>query len=261
MWERPAEEMRPEQIVAARDGSGCAFMPVGPAFEWHSFHLPIGADALIAEAVCRSVARRVGGIWFRPLSFGLDSWRGEDLREQWGFAPDERVFGMRFPELPVCSEYCETEEMSSAVRNRLHALRRTGFRHVFVVNHHGGRGQFEMLDAVAADASREDFAVRAVRTYEFNDLQEESLLVGGHAGLAETTWVLAFRPELVELAKVPEGELSVRRTGILHRRPAIEARHNPRNVSADVAARLRQRVLDRFADYVRERACLPDPLP
>jgi len=252
MSERPAEEMRPEEILAARDRSGSAFVPVGPMFEWHSFHLPMGTDALVAEAVCRSAAGRVGGIWFRPLSFGLDAWRSEEQLEQWGFAPDDRVFGMRFPELPICSEYCECEEMEAAVRNRLHALRETGFRDVFLVNHHGGEGQFDLLDAVAEDCSDDGFAVYSLRTYQFNDLDEESLRVGGHAGLAETTWVLAFRPDLVDLTRQEGGELSVRRTGILHRSPTVEAQYNPRNASAAVAAALRERVVKNFANFVTE---------
>lgn len=254
--EPPAEEMRPDEVLAARDRSGCAFVPVGPVFEWHSFHLPLGTDALIAEALCREVADRLGGIWFRPLSFGLDAWRSEEQLQQWGFAREDRVFGMRFPELPVCSEYCETREMEAAVRNRLTALRRTGFRHVFLVNHHGGEGQFDLLDEVAEDCSDDEFMVHSVRTYQFNDLDEESLRVGGHAGLAETTWVLAFRPELVDLTRQEDGELSVRRTGILHRSPTVEARYNPRNASAALAAELRRRVLQNFLDYVTKAADL-----
>jgi creatinine amidohydrolase len=251
---RPAEEMRPGEILAARDRSGCAFVPVGPLMEWHSYHLPVGTDGLIAEAICRLAAGQVGGVWFRALSFGMDAWRGPEQLRAWGFDADERVFGMRFPELPVTSEYCEPAEMRAAVANRLTALRGSGFRHAFLLNHHGGSGQFDLLDQVAAEASSGSLCVHSCRTYEFKDLDDERLRVGGHAGLSETTWVLAFRPELVDLTRQPEGELSVRKTGILHGQPTIEANHNPRCASMDLACALRQRVVDNFTRFVREQA-------
>jgi len=253
MSSRSADEMRPHEVVAARERSGCAFVPVGPTFEWHSFHLPLGTDALVAEALCRAAAEQVGGIWFRPLSFGLDAWRTDEELVQWGFQPGDRVYGMRFPEVPITSEYAERDEMAAAVRNRLTALRGSGFRHAFLVNHHGGRGQFALLEALAQECSAEGFTVHAVRTNQFNDLREESLRVGGHAGLSETTWVMAFRPELLDLSQQADGELSVRHTGILHRTPTIEPQWNPRNASMAVACALRERVTENFVRFVRDR--------
>ncbi len=140
--------------------------------------------------------------------------------------------------------------------NRLVALRGTGFRHVFLVNHHGGRGQFATLEALAQERSAEDFAVHAVRTYKLSDVQDESMRVGGHAGLSETTWVLAFGPELVDLSHQEDGELSVRHTGILHNRPTVEEKWNPRRASAAVAAALRESVVKNFVRLVREQAGL-----
>ncbi len=255
--ERPAEEMRPGEIIAARQEAGCAFVPVSPAFEWHSFHLPVGTDALVAEGVCRAVAARVGGIWFRPLSCGLDAWRSEDELLQWGLEGAGKVFGMRFPGLPVCSEYCEEEGLRRAVGNRLLAVRESGFRHAFLVNHHGGRGQVATLEGIAAEHGTDSFGVQAVTTHQFNDLDAESLRVGGHAGLSETTWVLAFRPELVDLSRQEDGPLVVRETGILHRVPVIESEHNPRNASVALAHELRERVVANFEAHVRRITTAP----
>ena len=256
MSSRPAEEMRPHEVIAAREASGCAFVPVGPMFEWHSFHLPLGTDGLVAEAVCRLAAERVGGIWFRTLSFGLDAWRTADELRAWGFREDERVYGMRFPDVPLCSEYCEAPEMTAALRNRLFAVRGCGFAHAFVVNHHGGKGQFATIEALAKELSDDAFHVHALTTYRYGDLNEESLRVGGHAGLSETTWLMAFRPELVDMTQQQDGELSVRHTGILHRTPTIEEKWNPRHASITVACALRHRVVDNVVRIVKEKAGL-----
>jgi len=250
--DRPAEEMRPDEVLAARDKSGCAFVPVSPAFEWHSYHLPLGTDALVAEAVAREGARCAGGVWFRPLSLGLDEWRPKERLLPWGFESDDKVFGMNFPELPIRSEYCRPPEMKATVTNRLDAIRGCGFRHAFVVVSHGGVGQFPTLRELALECTSDDFQVHACRTGQFNTLSHETLRVGGHAGLSETTWLMAFRPELVDLSRLPEGELSVRSFGILHSRPTIEAQYNPHNVRFDLANALRRNVVENLSRYVRE---------
>lgn len=248
----PAEEMLPGEILAARDRCGCAFVPVSPAFEWHSFHLPPGTDALVAEGVARAGAEAVGGIWFRPLSFGLDEWRPEEQLLAWGFEKDDRIFGMNFPDLPLASEYCEPEEMCAAVTNRLRALRACGFRHAFIVVSHGGTGQFPTLEALAERSGDESLAVHACRTGQFNTISHEQMRVGGHAGLSETLWLMAFRPELVDLDQQPKGPLTVRTSGILHRRPDIEARYNPRRVDPELARALHDSVVENIGKYVRQ---------
>ncbi len=146
---RPANQMLPREIIEAREKSSCAFVPVSPVFEWHSFHLPMGTDALIAEGIAAAMAERVGGIYFPPLSFGLDEYRPKDQLLAWGFKKTDKVFGMRFPDLPLSSEYCHVPEMSMAVANRLEAIRQSGFKFAFIVNNHGGAGQFDLLEHIA----------------------------------------------------------------------------------------------------------------
>jgi len=251
---KPAEEMRPGEVLAAVSRGPYAFVPVSPTFEWHSFHLPMGTDALIPQEMARIMAGRVGGIWFRPLSFGLDAWRDPQEKKEWGIRDDEEVYGMNFPELPVWSEYSEKPEMVSAVKNRLKPLSRCGVKHAFLMNHHGGKGQFETIEELAKEYTNEKMKVHAIRTYQFNDLKEEDGFYGqgGHAGWSETTWLLAFRPELVDLDEQEEGELSVRKTGILHETPTIDAKWNPRRVSLSVADKLRQRAIANFEQYIRK---------
>ena len=249
---RSAEEMRPGEITEAIQKGPYAFIPVSPMFEWHSFHLPMGTDALITEELARQVSSRVGGVRFRPLSFGLDAWRTKDEKERWGFNQDEEVYGMNFPDLPLKSEYCEKEEMILAIKNRLKAISGCGIKHVFLMNHHGGKGQMKLIEDLADQNSDQQMKVHAIKTYQFNDLNEDEGFygVGGHAGYSETTWLMAFRPELVDLSQQKEGKLSVRQTGILHNTPQIEPEWNPRNVNKKVAENLRQRVIDNFIEYI-----------
>ncbi len=249
---RPAEEMRPGEIIQAIAQGPFAFIPVSPMLEWHSYHLPLGVDALVSEGVARQICHITGGVWFRPLSFGLDSTRNGEQLAMWGFNQDEQVYGMNFPDVPLASEYCLRPEMIAAVRNRLAILARMKVKHAFIINHHGGAGQVETLQEIAAQATTATLRVHAVRTYQFNDLTEAEGFygVGGHADYSETLWLLAFRPELVDVSTLPEGELAVRKYGILHNKPVIEARWNPRNVDVKVAQLLNRRVVDNFVKYI-----------
>jgi creatinine amidohydrolase/Fe(II)-dependent formamide hydrolase-like protein len=158
---------------------------------------------------------------------------------------------MRFPDLPLSSEYCEPPELRAAVTNRVQAVAASGFRHAFIVNNHGGRGQMDELKGLADELDAEACRVHFCPTYRFCDLDAKELRTGGHAGVSESTWLLAFRPELVDLCEQEEGELQVARTGILHNEPRIPPEWNPRRVSLEVAHALRARVTANFAAHVR----------
>jgi creatinine amidohydrolase/Fe(II)-dependent formamide hydrolase-like protein len=253
---KPADEMRPGEFIEAIQRGPYAFIPVSPTFEWHSFHLPMGTDALISQELSKITAGRTGGIWFRPLSLGLDAWRTPDDKRKWGFQPEENVYGMNFPDLPLKSEYCESEEMIKIVRNRIKALEGSGIKHVFLINHHGGKGQFNTVDQIANETTSEGMKVHGIKTYQFNDLTADEgwFGVGGHAGYSETTWLAAFRPELIDLNEQKKGALSVRHTGILHATPEIEAKWNPHQISFEVANRLRERVVKNFIHHISETA-------
>jgi creatinine amidohydrolase/Fe(II)-dependent formamide hydrolase-like protein len=256
MPSQPAELMRPAEIIAARNAFSAAFVPVSPCFEWHSYHLPLATDALIAEGVCRGIVQRLGGVHFSPLSFGLDETRPEKQLLEWGFDRSDSVYGMRFPALPLCSEYCRPEEMRAAVRNRLEAIRGSGFRYAFLVNNHGGSGQVETLEELARETDGPEMRVWSVRTGQFLSFQHESLRTGGHAGKSETLLLAAFRPELVDLTQLPEGSLEVREMGILHGKPTIPAEHNPREVKLAIANEVRRSILDGFERFIREQCDL-----
>ena len=111
---------------------------------------------------------------------------------------------------------------------------------MFLLNHHGGEGQIPAIEELGKELTDDDMAVHGLKTYQFNNLTREDGFfgVGGHAGYSETTWLMAFRPELIDLTRLDPGELSVRDMGILHSKPAIEEKWNPGNVSSLVANRL-----------------------
>lgn len=251
---KPYYEMKPDEIIRARELSGCVFIPVSP-IEWHGPHLPMGTDALISESICRLVAEKINGVYFNALFLGTDAFRSEEELLNLGFNKKDKVFGMNFPCLPLVSEYCDKEKMKSCVKGRLEFVKESKFRTAFVVNHHNGLGQSESLKEVCDYFNSEDFNCEYVYSYRFYSLEENCLKIeiGGHAGLSETNWLLAFRPELVDLSKIPNGELNVRDKGLYHYQPIIEEKYNPRYASKAIADDLRNNIVNNFIKYINDK--------
>jgi creatinine amidohydrolase/Fe(II)-dependent formamide hydrolase-like protein len=260
---RLIEEMRPREIERVVKGSGIVFVPVSPRYEWHSYHLPTGVDGILAEEISKHLAERCDGLYFRCLPLALDEIRSVETKTQWGLDTNATVYGMNFPAVPLGSEYCEPAAMTAVLAGRLTALKRSRFRYVFLVNQHGGTGQQPTLERVATEWTSEGFAVRLVKGPRpakvlagIEPSRARYLRVGGHAGVAETIKVLAFRPDLVDLNELPEGELKVAEVGILHDKPVIPSEFNPRTVSKqtlfELTAQWREAFLDSMAAEVRD---------
>jgi len=247
---KPITEMRPREILAARDRTGIIFIPVSPAFEWHSYHLPVGTDAIIAEEISRLVAERVDGLYFPVMSFGMDAWRSPEQKARWGLPAGEPIFGMSFPGLPLVSEYSEKEEMIKALANRFDSARKNGFRYVFIVNNHGGQGQAKSLNEFARTHDTPECRVCYIQVQSLP--MPEGLGTGGHANLDnETAMLVGFRPDLADMSELPAGELPVPEYGILHGKPVIEPEKNPRNTSLLGAHERRNRLVDELTKLVR----------
>jgi creatinine amidohydrolase/Fe(II)-dependent formamide hydrolase-like protein len=56
-------------------------------------------------------------------------------------------------------------EILEAIKNRIKALESSGIKHVFLINHHGGRGQFKTVEKVAEETTSDLMKVHALRTY------------------------------------------------------------------------------------------------
>lgn len=252
------EEMTPVAIRRIVSGSGVVFVPVSPLFEWHCWHLPVGTDGLVSESFAREAAQRVGGACFRTMGLALDMFRDEGQKKEWGLPLDAEVFGMNFPGLGFTSEYTDAPIMTRQVTTRVRACRDVGFRYVFILNHHGGKGQMPTLREIAESESRDGFRVESLTTYQFNKYsppagsgQELYMKVGGHAGLSETHWVMSVLPDLVQMDNVPDGPLTVPESGILHDQPQIPAEFNPRHARREIAEAVWRSTTENLTEHVR----------
>ncbi len=209
-------------------------LPVG-ALEAHGPHLPLGADQIQAEATAASVAERVDALIAPTVAYGS--------------APGAR----RFPGTVSLS----LSDLEAHVRGVLSELARSGIRRILVLSGHAERGHMAALREAADEAVRASPGLRVVVLSDYDFVYElrgrDSPATDGHAGLLETSRLLALAPETVG----PD-------------RPVVENRRSPflpgsgteaewpesvigdtRPASAELGRRVQAHVVDRTVETVR----------
>ncbi len=153
-------------------------VPVG-ALEAHGPHLPLGADQIQAESTALELAERVDALVAPTVTYGS--------------APGAR----RFPGTVSLS----IAQLEGYVAGVLSELARSGVRRILVLSGHAERGHMAALREAGDDAMRAHPSARVVVLSDYDFVYElrgrDSPASDGHAGLLETSRVLALAPETV----------------------------------------------------------------
>lgn len=191
------ELLRPDQIIALRERTPVAFIPLGP-MEWHGPHLPYGVDMLHAYTVALATAVEVGGIVLPPLPLGTESILEPQRVKDRGFEGHERIEGMDFPDLSLTSLYIVESSFMTIVRELVRGLKRQNFRVVVILNGHGAKYHMSGLMRLAVEESAPG-ELAVVHAMAF-DIGKDK---GGHAERYETAFMQAYYPETVDLSALP----------------------------------------------------------
>lgn len=184
------EEMLPHEFEAARSAAPIAYLPWG-AHEWHGLHNALGLDSLKAHHLCLEAAKKTGGVVFPPVYCGF------------GTMKPHAGFGMTL-EFGV-------ELVKETARQYLAQLTDEKFKVIVLLMGHYGADHVKALKSVAAEFAA---ARREVRVLAIADFEVTKGFAADHAGKNETSQMLFFRPELVELARLPEGEIDWKKEGV-----------------------------------------------
>jgi len=188
MW-----ELRYPQVEAAIAGGVTTAVVVVGSTEQHGSHLPLFTDSFLAFAVGEQFASEIGALLAPPLTVGCAD-------HHLGFAGTIS--------LPV-------EVMIDVVRAYCRSLFRSGFRRVVILSTHGGN--FPPLRSAEEALGREfngpDSEVVVLCDLEAyfaaytETLGERGLYAAPlpHAEAAETSSMLALRPDLVDLSLANPG--------------------------------------------------------
>ena len=164
--------MRPAQLEKAIKDFPVAYVPFG-LIEWHGRHLPLGNDALKAHAILVKTAEQFGGVVYPPIYF-------HD-----GFSQQSLV--------PVLTELFQR-------------LKKTGFRVILGVSGHNVQGQIDMIKQALAPVVA-DGTVTGLGLWEIT-LSQGPESNTDHAAKWETSNMMVFYPELIELSALGNGPLA-----------------------------------------------------
>lgn len=220
-----------EQRVASNP---LVILPIG-ALEAHGPHLPLGSDQLQAEITAFALADRVDALVAPTIPYGS--------------APGAR----RFPGTIALT----IAQLEVHVEGVLSELARWGIRRILVLSGHGERGHMAALREAADNVVRTHPGCRIVVLCDYDFVYELrgklSPPTDGHAGLLETSRMLAIAPETVGSA-----------------RPVVEYHHSPfvpgspsekdwpdavigdtRDASVELGTHVQAHVLDRLVETVQ----------
>ncbi len=164
--------MRPAQLERAIRSFPVVYVPFG-LIEWHGRHLPLGNDALKAQAILVKAAEQFGGAVYPPIYF-------HD-----GFPQQYLV--------PLLTELFQR-------------LKKTGFRVIIGASGHNLRGQIDMINKALAPVM-EDGTVAGIGLWEIT-LSQGAESNTDHAAKWETSNMMFFYPKLVELGALGDGPLA-----------------------------------------------------
>jgi creatinine amidohydrolase len=228
------------------DPDTVALIPVG-ATEQHGPHLPVGTDTIMATAVAEAAAGDVALV-LPPVAFGASHFHGTQLAGTVAFTGTE----------------------TAATAGRVaQACVDSGVRRIMFVNGHVGNAAPLWL---ACDEFRRIHPDRRVGVMQWWDLTTDIAhratqdAVDWHANAAETSLMLAVRPELVDTDAMRDADDPDRTAGTVYRYPVHQVSTNgvtgyPSRASKEFGLELWRDVVAAARDVVgrahSERAPLP----
>ena len=198
--------MRPGQICAVLETTPLVYIPVAP-LEWHGPHLPLGVDPINAESVAAGACKETGGVVWPTLFWGTERERGGDMLEDLGFSRDDYVVGMDFPANSLPSAYCPEEVFGVLVRDTLRQVRTMGFQYAVLVNGHGAANHIATLQRLAVEFNHTT-NLKVLFAFAVTDEDNEAGCIG-HATNMETSALMYYAPESVDLNELPPAEQTI----------------------------------------------------
>ena len=216
------EEMKPREINEVLRTKPIAYLVWG-AHEWHGVHNPTGLDTLKAYYMTLELCKETGGVVLPPVYCGYQTmkpWRR--FRHTFEFSKD------------LVRRY---------VFEHLENLYEEGFRVMVVVMGHYGGKHVETVRAAVADFTEKHNYPRVLAITDYEPAGWVDIKGGDHAGKNETSLLMHFRPDLVDLSRLPEGALDSKREGCTE---------NAKEATAEHGAMLARTFVEQAAPKVRE---------
>jgi creatinine amidohydrolase len=216
------EEMKPREINAVLRECPLAYLVWG-ALEWHGVHNAIGLDTIKAYNMALDLCRETGGVVLPPVYCGYQT-----MRPWQGFT---HTFEF------------SRELVTQYAYEYLENLYDEGFRAIVLLMGHYGNKHVEALNAAVDHFVERHANVRVLAMPDYVPASWVNVSGGDHAGKNETSLLMHYRPDLVDLSRLPEGELDPNREGCTA---------NAKEASAEHGAMLARVFVEQATPRVRE---------
>ncbi len=217
------------------------YLPLG-CQEKHGEHLPYGLDFLKAEQVCLRLAEKTGGIVF----------------ESHPYAGTHGGFGVNREAGKIGNIYLDEGLLNSTIKCLLWQFENCGFRKIIIYTGHYPNIQEDVLQRAV-----EEYEMTAERSLRAVAVSERMVCgKGDHAGIDETSLMLALAPELVKLDRInPVQHINTIRGYIVD----ATGRNPAKDASVEIGEKIIAKMLkavNRWIDLVDTGKLLPgDPSP
>jgi creatinine amidohydrolase len=189
-------ELLPDEFRARLAERPVAYLPLG-TLEWHGEHLPLGSDAIQSEELMVLCARRFGGIVMPPIHLGPD--RAKPAGD------GSMLVGMDYADSTTPARkldgscYWVSQGLHLQIVDAiLEQLKRAGFRAVFADGH--GPSRWSWVENMPEREARYGMRLLGVT----KDVSRHWKSQVDHAARNETSLMLHYRPELVDLSRLPK---------------------------------------------------------
>jgi creatinine amidohydrolase len=177
------EELTSPEIAALDREQTVVILPIG-SVEQHGNHMPLGTDSMLSHAVALAAASQSAGVVILPPPW-------------YGFSAHH----MRFPG----SVTLRAETLIALCEDIVGSVVTHGFRHILIVNGHGGNNG--IIDVLASTLGNRHYGRARVATLTYFALAREEIAVlrkseeggMGHACEFETSMMQHVRAELVKI--------------------------------------------------------------
>lgn len=210
-------ELLPHEFRQRLAEKPIAYLPLG-TLEWHGEHLPLGADAIQSDGLMTACARQLGGIVMPPIHLGPDlAVQLEDGKLLYGMdyfqstTPPQQLAGSCY--------WIPAGFFKSLLDAILAQLERAGFKAVFADGH--GPSRWSWAEDIPEREKRFGLKLFGVTA----DIHETWKSQMDHAGRNETSLMLHYRPDLVDLSQLSQDPANW---------PQAVAGQDPRQATSDL---------------------------
>jgi creatinine amidohydrolase len=233
--------------ILAGDPRHVCLIPVG-ATEQHGPHLPTGTDTIVAMLLCDEVSARTGALVLPAVSFGASFGHGTNFAGTLSAAP---------------------EELAGQIRRTVEWATYSGARRFLLVNGHVGNKAALSIAGDHLRLDRESVRVGVANWWELDDWIAAQVCADGedwHANRAETSLLLALRPELVDMAAAATADDADRSDGLIFRYTASRLSKNgvtgsPSLATPEIGMQILDRVVTALVELVHRARDEEPPLP